>query len=173
MDAHHEGRTLGPLVKTRAIESQQEPKRIYPKGGLAAQVVGVDGAGLSGVELSRNDALSARDGLASVSKVNDRPEGDPHWARVLHVREPVPGKNVQLTLDLRIQRLVQQAIAGTRARWHAKAVTAVVLDVKTGGILAMAAAPGVPPPVIAPATPTSGGCAPSPISTSRARRSSS
>ena len=71
-------RTLGPLVKTRAIEAQQEPKRIYPKGGLAAQVVGVDGDGLSGVEFSRNDVLSARDGLASVSKVNDRPEGDPH-----------------------------------------------------------------------------------------------
>jgi cell division protein FtsI (penicillin-binding protein 3) len=138
-------RTLGPLVKARAIEAQQEPRRIYPKGGLAAQVVGVDGDGLSGVEFSRNDVLSARDGLASVSKVNDRPDGDPHWARVLHVREPVPGKNVQLTLDLRIQRLVQQAITSTRAEWHAKAVTAVVLDVRTGGILAMAAAPGVPP----------------------------
>jgi cell division protein FtsI/penicillin-binding protein 2 len=136
--------TLGPLVKSRAIEPEQEPRRVYPNGGLAAQVVGVDGAGLSGVELSRNDALSARNGLALVSKVNDRPTGDAHWARVLHVREPVPGKQVQLTLDMRIQRLVQQTIADTRARWHAKAVTAVVLDTRTGGILAMAAAPGVP-----------------------------
>jgi len=136
---------LGPLVKSRAIEPEQEPRRIYPNGGLAAQVVGSDGAGLSGVELSRNDVLSARPGLASVSKVNDRPTGDAHWARVLHVREPQPGKTVQLTLDTRIQRLVQQAIAATRARWHAKAVTAVVLDTHTGGILAMAAAPGVPP----------------------------
>ena len=40
--------------------------------GLAAQVVGVNGTGLSGVELSRNDALSARDGLASVSKAQAR-----------------------------------------------------------------------------------------------------
>ncbi len=136
---------LGPLVESRAIEPEQEPRRIYPNGGLAAQVVGSDGAGLSGVELSRNDVLSAHPGLASVSKVNDRPTGDAHWARVLHVREPQPGKTVQLTLDTRIQRLVQQAIAATRARWHAKAVTAVVLDTHTGGILAMAAAPGVPP----------------------------
>ena len=136
---------LGPLVESRAIEPEQEPRRIYPNGGLAAQVVGSDGAGLSGVELSRNDVLSAHPGLASVSKVNDRPTGDAHWARVLHVREPRPGKTVQLTLDTRIQRLVQQAIAATRARWHAKAVTAVVLDTHTGGILAMAAAPGVPP----------------------------
>jgi cell division protein FtsI (penicillin-binding protein 3) len=136
---------LGPLVSSRAIEPEQEPRRVYPNGGLAAQVVGTDGAGLSGVELSRNDVLSARDGLASVSKVNDRPTGDAHWARVLHVREPRPGKTVQLTLDMRIQRLVQQTIAATRAKWHAKAVTAVVLDTRTGGILAMAAAPGVPP----------------------------
>jgi cell division protein FtsI (penicillin-binding protein 3)/stage V sporulation protein D (sporulation-specific penicillin-binding protein) len=138
-------RTLGPLVTSRAIEPQQEPRRIYPKGGLAAQVVGVDGAGLSGVELTRNKELSAQDGLASVSKVNDRPTGDAHWARVLHVREPVPGSQVQLTLDTRIQLLVQKAIEKTRRDWHAKAVTAVVLDTRTGGILAMAAAPGVPP----------------------------
>jgi cell division protein FtsI (penicillin-binding protein 3) len=137
--------TLGPLVTARAIEPQTEPRRAYPQGGLAAQVVGVDGAGISGVELSRNDVLSARDGLALVSKVNDRPTGDAHWARVLHVREPAPGKTVQLTLDTRIQSLVQKQIAQTRKDWHAKAVTAVVLDTQTGGILAMASAPGVPP----------------------------
>ena len=137
--------TLGPLVTSRAIEPQREPRRIYPKGGLAAQVVGVDGDGLAGVEMTRNDVLSARDGEASISKANDRPTGDPHWARVLHVREPVPGKAVQLTLDLRVQRIVQQAIAATKAKWKAKAVTAVVLDTRTGGVLAMAAAPGVPP----------------------------
>jgi cell division protein FtsI (penicillin-binding protein 3) len=134
---------LGPLVKSQAIQSEQEPRRVYPNGGLAAQVVGVDGDGMSGVELSRNAVLSARDGLASVSKVND--SSDPHWARVLHVREPVQGKQVQLTLDVRIQRIVQQAIATAKADWRAKSVTAVVLDTRTGGILAMASAPGVPP----------------------------
>jgi len=136
---------LGPLVKSRAIEPQQEPRRVYPKGGLAAQVIGVNGSGLSGVELWRNAVLSARDGLALVSKANDRPNGDTHWARVLHVREPAPGKAVQLTLDTRIQSLVQKQIAKTKAQWHAKSVTAVVLDAHTGGILAMASAPGVPP----------------------------
>ena len=136
---------LGPLVTARAIESQQEPRRVYPKGGLAAQIIGVDGDGLSGVELSRNDALSARDGLASVSKANDRPNGDTHWARVLHVREPRPGKPVQLTLDARIQSARAEADRADEEGWHAKAVTAVVLDTRTGGILAMASAPGVPP----------------------------
>ncbi len=136
--------TLGPLVKARVIEPQQEPRRVYPRGGLGAQVIGVSGSGLSGVELSRNKVLSARDGLASVSKVNDRPTGDTHWARVLHLREPAPGKPVQLTLDSRIQSLVQKTIATTKAQWHAKSVTAVVLDAHTGGILAMASAPGVP-----------------------------
>jgi cell division protein FtsI/penicillin-binding protein 2 len=136
---------LGPLVKSKVIEQQPEPRRVYPKGGLGAQIVGVSGDGLSGVELSRNDALSARDGLASISKANDRPNGDTHWARVLHVREPKPGKAIQLTLDSQIQSLVQKRIAQTKKDWHAKAVTAVVLDTRTGGILAMASAPGVPP----------------------------
>jgi cell division protein FtsI (penicillin-binding protein 3) len=137
---------LGPLVKSHAIEPQQEPSRIYPKGGLAAQIIGVSGDGLAGVEMSRNDVLNARDGKALISKANDRPDGsDSHWARVLHVREPKPGKSVQLTIDSRIQLLVQKTIAQTKHDWHAKAVTAVVLDTRTGGILAMASAPGVPP----------------------------
>jgi cell division protein FtsI/penicillin-binding protein 2 len=136
---------LGPLVASKAIEPQAEPRRVYPKGGLGAQIVGVSGDGLSGVELSRNDALSASDGKALISKANDRPNGATHWARVLHVREPKPGKAIQLTLDSRIQSLVQKRIAKTKRDWHAKAVTAVVLDTRTGGILAMASAPGVPP----------------------------
>jgi cell division protein FtsI/penicillin-binding protein 2 len=64
---------------------------------------------------------------------------------VLHVREPVPGKQVQLTLDTRIQLLVQKELDKTRRDWRAKSATAVVLDTRTGGILAMAASPGVPP----------------------------
>ena len=136
---------LGPLVASKAIEPQPEPRRVYPKGGLGAQIVGVSGDGLSGVELSRNDALSARDGKALISKANDRPNGDTHWARVLHVREPRPGKAIQLTLDSRIQWLVQKRSRRRSKDWHAKAVTAVVLDTRTGGILAMASAPGVPP----------------------------
>ena len=93
---------------------------------------------------------------------------------MLHVREPVPGKTVQLTLDNRIQSLVQKEIAKTLRDWHAKAVTAVVLDTRTGGILAMAAAPGVPPQGYRAGNPTpSGACARSPTSTSPARRSSS
>ncbi len=138
-------RTLGPLVTARTIEPQNEPRRIYPKGGLAAQIVGVDGDGKAGIELQRNAELSARNGLALVSKANDRPTGDSSWARVLQMRQPVPGKQIQLTLDNRIQLLVQNTIAKTRKDWKAKAVTAVVLDTRTGGILAMAAAPGVPP----------------------------
>ena len=165
--------TLGPLVKSRAIESEQEPRRVYPNGGLAAQVVGIDGDGLSGVEMSRNDVLSARDGLASVSKVNDRPMGDAHWARVLHVREPVPGKQVQLTLDCASsgwcsRRSHRPASSGRPRRSR-----------RSCSIRAPAASsrwprcPASRRPATAPAIPRSGACARSPTSTSRARRSSS
>ena len=109
--------TLGPLVTSRAIEPQQEPRRIYPKGGLAAQVVGVDGDGLSGVELSRNDVLSARDGLASVSKVNDRPERRPALgARAARARA---GAGQERAADARPAHPAARA-AGDRR--HARAV---------------------------------------------------
>ncbi len=103
---------LGPLVKARVIEPQPEPRRVYPQGRPRRPRSSASTAPASRASSSsRNNVLSARDGLASVSKVNDRPNGDTHWARVLHVREPVPGKAVQLTLDTRIQSLVQKTIA--------------------------------------------------------------
>ena len=168
--ARPDARPARDLARDRAAD---RAAALLPAGGLAAQVVGVDGDGISGVELSRNDVLSARDGLASVSKVNDRPTGDAHWARVLHVREPVPGKTVQLTLDTRIQSLVQKQIAqtlkaGTRRPSRRSCSTR-----------APAASSRWPrrracrPRATAPATPPSGGCARSPTSTSPARRSSS
>ena len=138
-DARPARQVAGDRAASRS-RGASTPTAAWPRRSSA-----VDGDGLSGVELSRNDVLSARDGLALGLEGQRPADRRPHWARVLHVREPAPGKTVQLTLDTRIQRLVQQAIAATRAKWHAKAVTAVVLDTRTGGILAMAAAPGVPP----------------------------
>ena len=67
---------------------EQEPRRVYPEGRPRAHRSSASTAPASpGVELSRNDVLSARDGLASVSKVNDRPTGDtPLGARAARAR---------------------------------------------------------------------------------------
>ena len=136
---------LGPLVEARAIEPQTEPRRVYPRGGLAAQVVGVDGAGLSGVELTRNDELSARDGQARSRRSTTGRPATPTGRACCTCASRCRARRCSSRSTTRIQSLVQKEIAKTLKDWHAKAVTAVVLDTRTGGILAMASAPGVPP----------------------------
>ena len=138
--------TLGPLVKSRAIEPQQEPRRIYPNGGLAAQVVGVDGDGLSGVELSRNDVLSARDGLA-LGLEGQRParRATRTGRACCTCASPCRARTCSSRSTCASSGSCSRRSPRPAAKWHAKAVTAVVLDTRTGGILAMAAAPGVPP----------------------------
>ena len=134
----------------------------------------VDGDGLSGVELSRNDVLSARDGLASVSKVNDRPTGDAALGaraarararagqdRAAHARHAHPAARPAGDRGDPGQ-VAREGGHGRRAR-HAHG-----RHPRDGGGAGRAARRAT-----APAIPRSGACAPSPTSTSRARRSSS
>lgn len=117
-----------------------EEKRTYPQHRIAAAVVGyagVDNRGLAGLELEYDKVLSGRPGRETI--VHD-PSG-----RVLDTVDTVParqGRSVTLTLDSRIQAEVEQVLRETRARWSAKGATAVVLDPRTGGVLAMADEPG-------------------------------
>ncbi|MER3409036.1 MAG: penicillin-binding protein [Thermoleophilia bacterium] len=117
-----------------------EERRVYPQGGVAAQVLGyagVDNRGLAGLELELERVLAGRPGRKTIVK-------DP-LGRALEVVRTVPerpGKNVLLTLDHTIQANAQSVLEQTVRQWGAKRATAVVLDSKTGGILAMAVAPG-------------------------------
>ena len=117
-----------------------EERRVYPQGGVAAQVLGyagTDNRGLAGLELQLDRYLAGRPGSETFVK-------DP-FGRVLDVVRSVPerpGKDVFLTLDHTIQANVESVLRSTVSQWGAKRATAVVLDPETGGILAMAVAPG-------------------------------
>jgi cell division protein FtsI (penicillin-binding protein 3) len=117
-----------------------EERRVYPQKAVASEVVGYAGTentGLSGLELQLDKALAGKDGSETVVR-------DPFGRRIEVVdSEPVEnGRNAHLTLDHSLQRQVEKILRRTRANWAAKAATAVVLDVKTGGILALAVEPG-------------------------------
>jgi cell division protein FtsI (penicillin-binding protein 3) len=119
---------------------QPEERRTYPLRDLGSEVVGfagVDNHGLAGVELERDRDLRGADGETTI--VRD-PYG--HALDVVDAREPRDGRDVYLTIDNTLQRYVEQVLAETRARWHAKATTAVVVDPRTGGVLALAVEPG-------------------------------
>ncbi len=117
-----------------------EEHRTYPQGPVAAQVlgfVGTDGNGLSGLELQYEKELAGRAGKETVVK-------DPS-GRVIDVqneRAEVPGRDLYLTLDHSIQANAEEVLRDTVRKWAAKSASAIVLDPRTGAILAMAVQPG-------------------------------
>ncbi len=117
-----------------------EERRNYPQRSVASQVlgfVGTDGNGLSGLELQFDHSLAGRAGKETIVK-------DPS-GRVIDVqgeRPEVPGRDVYLTLDHSIQANAEEVLRETVHKWAAKSASAIVLDPRTGAILAMAVQPG-------------------------------
>jgi cell division protein FtsI (penicillin-binding protein 3) len=115
----------------------EEPKRFYPQGDLLSQVLGfvnIDNEGLEGIELSLNKELQGRAGY----RVTKR---DALGREIRAFEEndvpAVHGNKVHLTVDQYIQYLAERAVESAFVKWHAKAAWAVVMDPKTGEILAM------------------------------------
>jgi cell division protein FtsI (penicillin-binding protein 3) len=116
-----------------------EERRTYPQRSVAAQVLGyagVDNNGLSGLELQLDNSLTGRAGEQIV--VRD-PFGRP--IKIDPVTPARPGKAAFLTIDHTIQANAEQVLRETVSKWGAKSATAIVLDPKTGAVLAMAEAP--------------------------------
>ncbi|MDX6482125.1 MAG: hypothetical protein QOG85_2635 [Gaiellaceae bacterium] len=119
---------------------QPNQERVYPQGTVAAPVlgyVGMDNTGLAGLELQLNPALSGRPGEATI--VSDA------TGQVVETQQSKPvrnGKDVFLTIDSHIQANAEQILRDTVAQYAAKDATAIVMDPRTGAILAMAQEPG-------------------------------
>jgi cell division protein FtsI (penicillin-binding protein 3) len=113
-----------------------EEQRVYPLKHVAAQVVGyagTDNHGLAGLELGLEGKLAGKPGRETV--IRD-PSG--RAIDVLNSTAAREGENVTLTLDHTIQAQAEAVLRKTIDRWHAKGASAVVLDPRTGGVLAMA-----------------------------------
>jgi cell division protein FtsI (penicillin-binding protein 3) len=127
-------------LKLSGLGFYPEERRNYPQGSVGAQVlgyVGIDGDGLAGLELQFDRQLSGRAGQQTIVK-------DPS-GRVIDVqqqRPERPGRDVFLTLDHSIQANAEEVLRETVHKWHAKSASAVVLDPRTGAVLAMAVQPG-------------------------------
>jgi cell division protein FtsI (penicillin-binding protein 3) len=126
------------------IRFERAYKRHYPAGETTAHVVGftnVEDVGQEGMELARNAALSGIPGTRRVIK--DR------LGRVIEdmeaIREPRNGADLTLSIDSRIQFIAFEAIREAVKEHRAKAGAAVVLDVRTGEILALANWPAYDP----------------------------
>jgi cell division protein FtsI (penicillin-binding protein 3) len=116
-------------------------RRVYPRGDLASQVLGVvgtEGNGLSGLEYSRNALLHGRAGQRHV--VSDA-IGQPVSITETHPEQS--GEPVSLTLDANIQQRTEDVLGAVGKVFNPKDATAIVMDPRSGAILAMANWPQV------------------------------
>ena len=128
----------------KGIYESPSYKRYYPEASAAAQLIGftnIDGQGQDGLELSLQSRLAGHPGVRKVVKdrlgnvIEDVSGGVP----------PVDGQDVRLSIDSKIQYLTYQALKQAVADNKAKNGSAVVLDARTGEVLAMANYPSFDP----------------------------
>jgi cell division protein FtsI (penicillin-binding protein 3) len=138
-----------PDARARAVLALKLPgvagtpvmRRVYPRGALAAQVIGVvgtEGNGLEGLEYARNALLHGRSGERRV--VRDA-IGQPVSINEVHPESP--GVSLSLTLDANIQQRAEEVLGTLGTSFGPRDATAIVMDPNSGAILAMANWPQV------------------------------
>jgi cell division protein FtsI (penicillin-binding protein 3) len=122
------------------IGSYPEERRAYPQRSVAAPVIGfagTDNKGLGGLEVEYDGKLSGRTGKQTIVR-------DP-FGRAIDVVSTTPereGHDLFTTIDHSIQANAEAVLRSTIRQWRARAATAVVIEPRTGKVLAMAQAPG-------------------------------
>ncbi|MBT4107878.1 MAG: penicillin-binding protein 2, partial [Proteobacteria bacterium] len=126
------------------VTSQREYGRYYPAGPITSHVLGftdVDDRGQEGIEKAFNSHLSGVDGQKRVLRDNKgRIVEDIESIRAVH-----HGRDLQISLDLRIQGSTQKHLADAVGETRAAGASAVMLDIATGEVLAMANVPDYNP----------------------------
>jgi len=126
------------------VFEEKEYHRFYPGGEVSAHVVGftdIDDHGQEGLELSFDEWLSGEPGKKKVLKnlygeiVKD----------LMPVKDAAPGKNLDLSIDLRLQYLAYQELKSAISHYGAASGSVVILDVPTGQVLAMVNQPSYNP----------------------------
>jgi cell division protein FtsI/penicillin-binding protein 2 len=128
-------------LDVEGIDLVPSSRRIYPQRYLASQLlgfVGIDGRGLGGLEHAHDRTLRGRDGERRLVK---DALGAPISLRDEHEMEA--GRDLTLTLDAAIQDRTEKVLAEVGARFQPKGATALVMDPRSGELLAMANWPRV------------------------------
>ncbi len=130
------------------INFEKDIQRYYPNGMFASHVLGLvdklDGeqVGLTGVEQMMNDVLAGESGHISYKR-------DKYNAKLLQpeeiVKEAKDGNDVYLTIDQKIQTLLEDAMSEVNEQYEPERITAAVMDPKTGEVLAMSSRPSYDP----------------------------
>ncbi|MBF0256909.1 MAG: penicillin-binding protein 2, partial [Gammaproteobacteria bacterium] len=131
-------------LKLSGVHSDREYRRFYPAGEVVSHVLGftnIDDQGQEGLELAHEDRLAGRPGKKRVIR-----DGRRRIVSDVESIEPArPGQQLQLSLDLRLQFLAYRSLKSAMDEHRAVGGTAVLLDARSGEILAMVNQPGFNP----------------------------
>ncbi|HET7673106.1 MAG TPA: penicillin-binding protein 2, partial [Candidatus Saccharimonadales bacterium] len=130
----------------KGIGLREESIRAYPQGNLAAQILGFvndEGEGVYGIEQYMNDVLSGTPGeLKAITDI----KGVPLVSNQDNVlKDPVAGKRIRLTIDIGMQKKVEDLLREHLPTVNSKSGSVIVLDANTGAVKAMANYPSYDP----------------------------
>ncbi len=135
----------GPRAKINGVEIHRSSRRVYPLGPVCSKLVGMvnsKGVGTAGVEQYANSILAGKPGALWADF--DR-NGRPIPTRMRRTVPPEPGRDIVLTIDSRIQYVAQKALSAQVEKFKAESGSCIVLEPKTGEILALAEVPTFDP----------------------------
>ena len=148
---HPEGRRLSNEIadkinnlKISGVYLVRESKRNYPYKDLLSHslgYVGIDNQGLSGIELQYNKYLTGKNGTVKF-------QSDAHGNRLNKEEvyiEPTPGLNINLTIDINIQKSLEREMDNIKDMFNPDMALALVVNPKTGEILGMSSYPDYDP----------------------------
>jgi cell division protein FtsI (penicillin-binding protein 3) len=128
-------------LRIPGLFSEEDSRRVYPGGAVAANIVGflgADGTPLGGLELSMDEELTGTPGERTFER---GPGGRAIPTAVSSRVEPTAGRTIHLTVNRDIQYFAQQVIAEQVQKTRSDSGTVIVMHPQTGDILAMATAP--------------------------------
>jgi cell division protein FtsI (penicillin-binding protein 3) len=132
-------------LELSGVSFEDDPVRLYPAGTVGGQVIGFvgrEGAGLAGIEQTFQDELAGTPGKRRVEVGSG---GNPIPSGIDESTPATDGNSVTLTLDQDLQFVTEQRLGEACVDGATTRASAVVLDVKTGQVVAMASCPGYDP----------------------------
>lgn len=130
-------------LEIEGLDTASEPRRAYPQGELAGQLIGAVGdehVGLTGIEQRYEDTLHGQDGQRKI--VRDA-LGEP--VSIVDSESSEPGDDLQLTIDAALQERVEAVIGEVADTFAPAGATAVVMDPRNGEVLSLVNWPRVDP----------------------------
>jgi cell division protein FtsI/penicillin-binding protein 2 len=132
-------------LNLKGVKLRTEYRRTFPQGIIASHLIGfgnVDGVGQEGLEKSFDNELTGTNGSEVLECDGSR---TPLLTDKAKFKPVINGSDIQLTIDAEIQRITEDELAKAVDEWNPLSVTGIVMEVKTGRILALANAPTFSP----------------------------